>query len=305
MRKRYRLHLRGHEQLDRWLVSYADYMTLIFALFVVLYSVAMVDKEKFRAVIEGVTQAFEARPLHGEGLLEREGPAIVPPGSAPDKIISDPSQVQAIALAPISGVPMAQQGEPLPTLDAELRKAMAPLLEAGLVDIQQDKEWLNIALDSALLFSSGSAFMGPNASPLLNSLSSILKPVDNYVRIRGYTDNQQIHNEIFSSNWALSAARAEAVLTTLIGQGIAPQRLAFEAYGEFSPFASNETEGGRAKNRQVVVAISRLRWVAPAAPTAPTVQVAQVEQTAPKADAQAIRVIALPGGGIRITTRQD
>ena len=231
-------------------------------------------------------------------------PTIVPPALAPDKIIPDPSQAQAIALAPISGVPMAQQGEPLPTLDAQLRKAMAPLLEAGLVDIQQDKEWLNIALDSALLFSSGSAFMGPNASPLLNSLSSILKPVDNYVRIRGYTDNQQIHNEIFSSNWALSAARAEAVLTTLIGQGIAPQRLAFEAYGEFSPFASNETEGGRAKNRQVVVAISRLRWVAPPAPAAQPV-VAQVEQSAPQADAQAIRVIALPGGGIRITTRQD
>ncbi|MGE6107254.1 OmpA family protein [Aeromonas sobria] len=305
MRKRYRLHLRGHEQLDRWLVSYADYMTLIFALFVVLYSVAMVDKDKYRAVIEGMTQAFEGRPLQGEGLLEREGPAILPPAGASGKpLLAETAQAQASALAPISGVPIAQEGEPLAELDDRLRKALAPLQDAGLIDIKRDEEWLNIALDSALLFSSGSAFMGPNASPLLNSLSSILKPVDNYVRVRGYTDNQQIHNEIFSSNWALSAARAEAVLGALIAEGVRPERLAFEAYGEFSPFASNETEAGRAKNRQVVVAISRLRWVAPVAPT-PEPVMARREAAAPRPDAQDINVIALPGGGIRITTRQD
>ena len=105
----------------------------------------------------------------------------------------------------------------------------------GVVKLAQDDNWLTVELSSGLLFNSGSAFLGNNAAPVLDTLSGILKPVDNYVRVRGYTDNQPINNEIFRSNWTLSAARAEAVLNALVGKGVAPGRLAYEAYGEFSP----------------------------------------------------------------------
>ena len=121
--------------------------------------------------------------------------------------------------------------------------------------------------------------------------------------MRGYTDNQPINNEIFRSNWTLSAARAEAVLTALVGKGIAPERLAYEAYGEFSPFADNGSEQGRLQNRKVVVAISRFAWVPPA--TVKPLTGTPVQDELQSVDSEKIRVIALPGGGIRITTRQD
>ena len=301
MRKRYRLHLQGREHLDRWLVSYADYMTLIFALFVVLYSVAIVNKEEYRAVIEGMTQAFNQAP-RSDGLLEGRGNSLLdnPVSAAP----SLESQASASpSRAPITGTPVSQDGTALAQIDMQIQESMGALVDAGVVKLAQDDNWLTVELSSGLLFNSGSAFLGNNAAPVLDTLSGILKPVDNYVRVRGYTDNQPINNEIFRSNWTLSAARAEAVLNALVGKGVAPGRLAYEAYGEFSPFVDNGTEQGRLQNRKVVVAISRFAWVPPA-PVKPLTG-APVQDAPQSVDSEKIRVIALPGGGIRITTRQD
>lgn len=302
MRKRYRLHLQGREHLDRWLVSYADYMTLIFALFVVLYSVAIVNKEEYRAVIEGMTQAFNQAP-RSDGLLEGRGNALLdnPVSAAPSLLESQASA--SPSRAPITGTPVSQDGTALAQIDMQIQESMGALVDAGVVKLAQDDNWLTVELSSGLLFNSGSAFLGNNAAPVLDTLSGILKPVDNYVRVRGYTDNQPINNEIFRSNWTLSAARAEAVLNALVGKGVAPGRLAYEAYGEFSPFVDNGTEQGRLQNRKVVVAISRFAWVPPA-PVKP-LTVASVQDAPQSVDSEKIRVIALPGGGIRITTRQD
>lgn len=302
MRKRYRLHLQGREHLDRWLVSYADYMTLIFALFVVLYSVAIVNKEEYRAVIEGMTQAFNQAP-RSDGLLEGRGNALLdnPVSAAPSLLESQASA--SPSRAPITDTPVSQDGTALAQIDMQIQESMGALVDAGVVKLAQDDNWLTVELSSGLLFNSGSAFLGSNAAPVLDTLSGILKPVDNYVRVRGYTDNQPINNEIFRSNWTLSAARAEAVLNALVGKGVAPGRLAYEAYGEFSPFVDNGTEQGRLQNRKVVVAISRFAWVPPA-PVKP-LTVAPVQDAPQSVDSEKIRVIALPGGGIRITTRQD
>ncbi|QQM76987.1 OmpA family protein [Aeromonas caviae] len=302
MRKRYRLHLQGREHLDRWLVSYADYMTLIFALFVVLYSVAIVNKEEYRAVIEGMTQAFNQAP-RSDGLLEGRGNALLdnPVSAAPSLLESQASA--SPSRAPITGTPVSQDGTALAQIDMQIQESIGALVDAGVVKLAQDDNWLTVELSSGLLFNSGSAFLGNNAAPVLDTLSGILKPVDNYVRVRGYTDNQPINNEIFRSNWTLSAARAEAVLNALVGKGVAPGRLAYEAYGEFSPFVDNGTEQGRLQNRKVVVAISRFAWVPPA-PVKPLTG-APVQDAPQSVDSEKIRVIALPGGGIRITTRQD
>ena len=301
MRKRYRLHLQGREHLDRWLVSYADYMTLIFALFVVLYSVAMVNKEQYRAVIDGMTQAFNQATPRSDGLLDGQGKSLLnnPVSAAPSLLESAASP--SPSLAPITGTPISQDGTALATIALQLQEAMGALVDADVVKLAQDENWITVELSSGLLFNSGSAFLGNNAAPVIDTLSGILKPVDNYVRVRGYTDNQQINNEIFRSNWALSGARAEAVLNALIVKGIVPQRLAYEAYGEFSPFADNNTEQGRLQNRKVVVAISRFAWVPSAAVSPATVAPVPAAQQA----AEDVRVVTLPDGGIRITTRQD
>lgn len=302
MRKRYRLHLQGREHLDRWLVSYADYMTLIFALFVVLYSVAIVNKEEYRAVIEGMTQAFNQAP-RSDGLLEGRGNSLLDnPVSAAPSLLENQASASP-SRAPITGTPVSQDGTALAQIDMQIQESMGALVDAGVVKLAQDDNWLTVELSSGLLFNSGSAFLGSNAAPVLDTLSGILKPVDNYVRVRGYTDNQPINNEIFRSNWTLSAARAEAVLNALVGKGVAPGRLAYEAYGEFSPFVDNGTEQGRLQNRKVVVAISRFAWVPPA-PVKP-LTAAPVQDAPQSVDSEKIRVIALPGGGIRITTRQD
>ncbi|MFR9718060.1 flagellar motor protein MotB [Aeromonas diversa] len=301
-RRRPTLHLRGREHLDRWLVSYADYMTLIFALFVVLYSVAMVNKEKYREVLDGVTQAFAMTVPQGEGILEAQGSAIVP-AIAGD---ATPTLLPTESSAPQSMIKSQQDGAALADIDAQLGQAMGSLVESGLVKINRDDEWLTIELNSGLLFASGSATPSLNAAPVINAVSRIIKPVDNYVRVRGYTDNQQINNEIFRSNWQLSAARAGVILEALAGHGIDPHRLAMEAYGEFSPWSENDSEAGRAQNRKVVVALSRYAWKP--APTAVT-KVANPEgppkeEPAP-IDSNNVKIIELPGGGIRITTRQE
>ncbi|ELI6431950.1 OmpA family protein [Aeromonas sp. 2HA2] len=305
MRKRYRLHLQGREHLDRWLVSYADYMTLIFALFVVLYSVALVNKDKYRAVIDGMTQAFSVMPPLSDGLLEGQGTSLLNGEVSATSAVLESARQDSPSIAPISGVPIKQDGTTLATIDTQLQENMGSLVEAGVVKLTLDDNWLTIELSSGLLFGSGSAFMSTNAEPVLNTLSSILKPVDNYVRVRGYTDNQQINNEIFRSNWTLSAARAEAVLTALIAKGVAPQRLAYEAYGEFSPFTGNDSEQGRLQNRKVVVAISKFAWVPPAPAPVKPVTVEPVPAVQQAVEAGEVKVITLPGGGIRITTRQD
>ncbi|WP_221366293.1 OmpA family protein [Aeromonas caviae] len=302
MRKRYRLHLQGREHLDRWLVSYADYMTLIFALFVVLYSVAIVNKEEYRAVIEGMTQAFNQAP-RSDGLLEGRGNSLLDNSVSAAPSLLESQASESPSRAPITGTPVSQDGTALAQIDMQIQESMGALVDAGVVKLAQDDNWLTVELSSGLLFNSGSAFLGSNAAPVLDTLSGILKPVDNYVRVRGYTDNQPINNEIFRSNWTLSAARAEAVLNALVGKGVAPGRLAYEAYGEFSPFVDNGTEQGRLQNRKVVVAISRFAWVPPA-PVKP-LTVAPVQDAPQSVDSEKIRVIALPGGGIRITTRQD
>ena len=139
MRKRYRLHLQGREHLDRWLVSYADYMTLIFALFVVLYSVALVNKDKYRAVIDGMSQAFSVMQSGGNGLLEGQGNSLLDnPVSASPSLLESPASPSP-SLAPISGVPVPQDGATLAKLDMQLQQSMGSLVDAGIVKLTQDE----------------------------------------------------------------------------------------------------------------------------------------------------------------------
>lgn len=304
MRRRHRLQLKGREHLDRWLISYADYMTLIFALFVVLYSVAVVNKEKYRSVIDGLSQAFSQQQPHSHGLLEGTGNHLLDAVSvAPASLLESAATSQA----PDSIIMQRQDGASLAEIDAQLGRAVGALLDAGLVKINRDDEWLTIELSAGLLFASGSATLGRNAPDVIAALSRILKPVDNYIRVRGYTDNQQINNEIFHSNWQLSAARAGVVLESLIALGIDPHRLAMEAYGEFSPWSDNSSEQGRAQNRKVVIALSRYAWVAPLAERQVKENTSATEPMVPVTvpNEQDIKVITLPNGGIRITTRKE
>lgn len=302
------------EQLDRWLVSYADYMTLMFALFVVLYAMSIVKEEEYSVLADSLTKMFEKpeqketgvqgksvltepvaqseQDLYGTSLEQARGPSLL----ADARQLSDISQ--------------RVLGSPLQAIEQQLTRAMANLLEQGLAKIEQDDNWLTIELNSGLLFASGSATATGSARTLLNEITKVINPIDNFIRVRGYTDDLPINNELFSSNWELSVARATSVLRILEQLNTAPQRMAIEGFGQYYPSVSNNNAEGRASNRKVVIAVSRYAYQAQANETAEPQNAAETQQLQQQLEQitqedGSIRVIALPGGGIRITTRQD
>ncbi|MEO3879183.1 flagellar motor protein MotB [Rheinheimera fenheensis] len=302
------------EQLDRWLVSYADYMTLMFALFVVLYAMSIIKEEEYSVLADSLTKLFEKPAQSGTGLPGNSVLTVPAPQSELDLHGSSLDSAKGPTLVAdatrLSEVSERQLGSPLQSVEQQLRKALANLLEQGLAKVQQDDNWLSIELSSGLLFASGSATTTSSAQTLLAEITRIINPINNYIRVRGYTDDQPINNELFASNWELSVSRATSVLRLLERLGTAPQRMAIEGYGQYYPFKPNDSPQGRAANRKVVIAISRYGYIAQdaaavsqddaAASEALQQQLEQVSQ-----QDGSIRVIALPGGGIRITTRED
>lgn len=303
-----------HDDVHRWLVSYADYMTLLFALFVVLYAMAMVHEEPFETVTESIGRVFQAddeetknkgqgddilqvnttksnKRLYGDGIIENKGPELVE---------GDPV---------LSNVSDSEVGTNLTSLEDELHTALYDLVESGYAQLQIDGDWLEIELNSGLLFPSGSSSPTNSAEAILSVISDTISDVSNFIRVRGYTDNQPINNEIFSSNWELSVFRATSILRILETQNIMPERMAIEGYGQYYPSADNATAAGRAQNRKVVIAISKYGLDQESLLDAPTISVKDVEAIKEVVDSNGednkIRIIRLENGAIRITTRND
>jgi len=313
-RLRKRRHLVEHDNVHRWLVSYADYMTLLFALFVVLYSMAMVNEKPFETITESIGRVFQAneekpknrghgddildvntsktnKKLYGNGILEVAGPELL-----------DGEKT-------LSNVADSQVGTNLTSLEKELHSALYDLIESGFAQLQIDGDWLEIELNSGLLFPSGSSSPTLSAQAILSVIYDVIGKASNFVRIRGYTDNQAIDNEIFSSNWELSVYRATAILRLLEEMNMNSARMAIEGYGQYYPSADNTTKQGRAKNRRVVIAISKYGLEKSNLLNAPTISVKDVEAinqiTVPGEQEPTIKIIRLKSGGIRITTRDD
>ena len=313
-RLRKRRHYVEQENVHRWLVSYADYMTLLFALFVVLYAMAMVNEKPFETITESVGRVFQAnneqpknrghgddilnvntsktnKRLYGNGILDVAGPQLLEGEQS------------------LSNISHSQVGTNLTSLEEELHTALYELVESGYAQLQVDGDWLEIELNSGLLFPSGSSSATNSATNILSVIYDVLDEVTNFVRVRGYTDNQAINTEIFSSNWELSVYRATAVLRVLDKLGMNPARMAIEGYGQYYPSADNATAQGRAKNRKVVIAISKYGLEKSNLLNTPTISVKDVEAIAkviePGEQSDEIKIIRLANGGIRITTRDE
>jgi len=313
-RLRSRRHNVEHDNVHRWLVSYADYMTLLFALFVVLYAMAMVNEKPFESITESVGRVFQAndeepknrghgddilnvnssktnKRLYGNGILEVAGPQLL-------------SENQTL-----SNISDSQVGTNLTSLEDELHTALYEVVESGYAQLQIDGDWLEIELNSGLLFPSGSSSATNSATTILAVIYDILGDVSNFVRVRGYTDNQAIDTEIFTSNWELSVYRATSILRILEDLGLNPSRMAIEGYGQYYPSADNKTALGRAKNRKVVIAISKYGIEKSNLLNTPTISVKDVEAIAKISEVtdteNEVKIIRLPTGGIRITTRSE
>lgn len=312
-RLRKRRHLVEHENVERWLVSYADYMTLLFALFVVLYAMAMINEEPFETATESIGKVFQAneeqpknrghgddilpvntsktnKRLYGNGILIEAGPELVP------------------GEVTLSNVSDSQVGTTLTSLEKDLHEALYELIESGYAQLQIDGDWLEIELNSGLLFPSGSSSPTNAAKDILLVIYQVIDDASNYIRVRGYTDNQAIKTEIFSSNWELSVFRATAILRELEKLSLNPAQMAIEGYGQYYPSADNTTASGRAQNRRVVIAISKYGLEKANLLATPTISVKDVEAIKninTEKEAEEIRIIRLENGGIRITTREE
>ncbi len=233
-----------HENHERWLVSYADFITLLFAFFVVMYSISSINQGKYKILSETLTGVFNqpdraVRPIPiGE---ER------PRTQQPDQSLNEPmDEGQA-------------QGSPdtLEQIASSMRDAFGELIKSDQVSVRGNEFWIEITLNSSLLFPSGDAIPNDTAFTIVEKVARILAPYRNPVHVEGFTDNVPIHNAQYPTNWELSTARAASIVRMLAQDGLDAGRLAAVGYGEFQPVADNATAEGRARNRRVVLVISR------------------------------------------------
>ena len=252
---------RGHRHAnhERWLVSYADFITLLFAFFVVLYASAQVDQRKVGRLALAIKVAFQEL-------------GVFPASTTKVPIdINEPmpfSTVQAIEnakrnteLGHVSSPPedtlSASAVEAnLTTLQAELQQALHNEIATHAVALHRETEGLVISLREFGFFDSGSASLRPSALPALDRIASILAVRTCRLRIEGHTDNVPIHTATMASNWELSTARATELVRLLITRyRFSPERLSAAGFAEYHPIASNETLQGRAQNRRVDIVI--------------------------------------------------
>jgi len=247
-----------HDNHERWLVSYADFITLLFAFFVVLYSSSQVDKRKVGKLALAIQVAFQQM-----GVFDTSNTQI--PLSDSEAVPF--SKVQVVEnserttdlerfVQPMKGILVPSANAPLKDIQEELEKALAPEIQRKVVDVKARREGLVISLREIGFFGSGSATIQPSAQGALNRLGALLATRTESMRIEGHTDNVPIHNSQFSSNWELSTARASELLRLFVSRyNMNPARLAIAGYAEFHPAASNDTAEGRARNRRVDIVI--------------------------------------------------
>lgn len=237
-----------HENHERWLVSYADFITLLFAFFVVMYSVSSVNEGKYRVLSDALEAAFRAP-------ASSLNPVNVGRGGQPTAF--DPQNAIMIQLPrmPLAHLAERQEHVDIDEIAEKVETALDKLIEKDLVKVNKDGLSLEIELKSRILFASGSSVVARSAEPILLQLADIIRAFDYPVRIEGYTDNVPISTRQFPSNWELSAARAASVVRMVAEAGIDPLQLTATGYGQYRPIASNSTEAGRADNRRVVMVV--------------------------------------------------
>jgi chemotaxis protein MotB len=232
-----------HVNHERWLVSYADFITLLFAFFVVMYSISQVNQGKYKVLSATLTQAFNA-----------------PTELATPSVASAPVEALAVTIPSETQKSIATQSEPsdeLNKISDRVNEKFAQLINDKMIKVSSNEFWLQIELSDSILFPSAGAEPSKQAQAIFTEIAGILKNYTNSVQVEGFTDNLPIRSDRYPTNWELSAARAAAIVKWLVTQGVQPERLAAVGYGEFQPVSSNNTEAGRAQNRRVAVMIAK------------------------------------------------
>jgi chemotaxis protein MotB len=267
----------AHENHERWLVSYADFITLLFAFFVVMFATSQTDKSKAQQVSDSVKEALE----HG-GMT-----------SAVREILGGTVDEKGKGNAQLKGPGGAQKSDKNPTPSVVellpslqfLNKELEDEIKTGKIQMRLEPRGLVISLQQAAFFPSGGDTVEPRSLPSIEKVAGVLKDLPNPVRLEGHTDSVPIHTARFRNNWELSAARSITMLDVLSTKfKIPPDRFAVAGYADTSPVAENDTDEGRARNRRVDIVILNLKRVSaePEKTTPENAAPAEIPKPAPK-----------------------
>ena len=237
----------AHENHERWLVSYADFITLLFAFFVVMFASSQTDKARAQRVSDSVKEAL------GDGGVPAVAHEIL--GGTVDDRGKGNAQMKGPGGSQPQNQPPSEKVELLPSMQY-LSKQLETEIKQGKIEVHLEARGLVVSLRQATFFPSGTDSIDPKTLSSVEKIANTLRELPNPIRLEGHTDSVPIHTARFRSNWDLSAARSIAMMEVLSDRfGISRQRLAIAGYADTAPVESNETEEGRAHNRRVDMVI--------------------------------------------------
>lgn len=247
-RRRRRREADEHENHERWLVSYADFITLLFAFFVVMYALSSINEGKYRILSDSISSAFRniTGGVAGSQIAINAGITTPLSINLPTKRLPPNVKTDATQIA---------KRERLRNMAKDLNQALAPLVEEGKVTVTEGAFGITVDINASLLFAPGDARLDLPAVRALVAVARILAPTDFPIIVEGHTDNTPINTPQFPSNWELSGVRASSVVRLFIESGVDARRLTATGYADQRPLADNATAEGRQRNRRVAITI--------------------------------------------------
>jgi chemotaxis protein MotB len=263
---------------DRWMVSYADFITLLFAFFVVMYSVSSVNEGKYKSLTHSLGTAFSNKD-NQESVLDPV--QIETPFTAVQSLLLDtpaitfekiPLEPPALTFKPVLldnqttveveveerrelSEEILKERRQLNQVSDQLEETLESFIDDKLISVKRNDYWIELDMNSELLFLSGEATLSKKAQPALKKIAEVINALPNAINVEGHTDDIPIGTLKFPSNWDLSSARATSVVQEFVKEGINPTRLSAIGYGEFHPIGDNTIEEGRFKNRRVTLVL--------------------------------------------------
>lgn len=237
-----------HENLERWMVSYADFVTLLFAFFVVMYAISSVNEGKYKVLSNSLTNAF--RNITG---ADGGHVIIITPGTPPTltRPVGKPDKV--------ADVRRSEERDRMKNVAKDIMDVLQPLVAQGKVRLLETSRGVTIEINDSVLFAPGQAKLQPASVSAMRLIGQVLAGADFPITIEGHTDNIPINTPQFPSNWELSALRATTVLRLFNEGGVGAERLTAIGYGDTRPVETNTTTDGRARNRRVSILIDSVR----------------------------------------------
>lgn len=243
-----------HDNHERWLVSYADFITLLFAFFVVMYAVSSVNEGKYKVLSSSLTNAFKNTTGETGGqpiaVIQGSPPLPAKPVFKIDKLQEQQAKAEE---------QKSKARQKMKSVAENILEALAPLVAQGKVRLLETSRGVTIEINDSILFPAGLAKLQPASSSAMGAIAQVLASTDFPITIEGHTDNMPIATPQFPSNWELSAMRATTVLRLFNDSGVGAERLTAIGYGETRPLETNTTIEGRARNRRVSILIDSNR----------------------------------------------